>query len=710
MRYLLIVAVMSSIIGASVIACAQSTARIDRHAVVSRHNVVMRTFDPLSPISVGNGHFAFSVDPTGLQTFPEMYESGTPLCTMAEWGWHSFPLPAELKGQELKYTNFDTYGRPVPYMTSSRGQERLFNWRRENPHKFDLGKIAMELKHADGSAAKPEDLKNVEQTLDLWTGIITSKFEFDGQPVSVQTCCAGETDAVGAKIESPLISDGRLAVSISFPYGSPGMSGADWKHPESHQTKIERRSDRRAELLRTLDEMLYRVTCTWSDGANLDQVEPHQFVLRAVKTDLTTLEFASCFQVANVKPNGIVAPSCFDASEAFWKDFWSTGGAIDLSGSTDPRWNELERRIVLSQYLTRINCAGTLPPAETGLTCNSWYGKFHLEMHWWHDVHFALWNRLPLLERTLGYYQKILPQAKAIAQRQGYAGVRWPKMVGPDGLDSPSPIGPLLIWQQPHPIYYAELCYRAHPDRKTLEQWQEIVEQTADFMASYAHRDEQTGKYMLGPPLKTVPEHNDAKKTRNPTFELEYWRFGLKTAQAWRERLGQARKQEWDDLLKNLSPLPKKDGLYLSEEGLDDTYTNWNWEHPSLVGAMGVLDGDGVDPTVMRASVEKVMQVWQWDRCWGWDFPMTAMAAARCGRPDLAIDALMIQSVKNKWLPNGHVYQRENLPLYLPANGGFLTAVAMMAAGWDGAPKGVNAPGFPRDGWNVRWENLKRMP
>ena len=76
----------------------------------------------------------------------------------------------------------------------------------------------------------------------------------------------------------------------------------------------------------------------------------------------------------------------------------------------------------------------------------------------------------------------------------------------------------------------------------------------------------------------------------------------------------------------------------------------------------------------------------------------------------LAIDALLINSVKNKWLPNGHVYQRENLPLYLPANGGFLTAIAMMAAGWDAAPKEVNAPGFPKDGWNVRWENLKPMP
>jgi hypothetical protein len=62
---------------------------------------------------------------------------------------------------------------------------------------------------------------------------------------------------------------------------------------------------------------------------------------------------------------------------------------------------------------------------------------------------------------------------------------------------------------------------------------------------------------------------------------------------------------------------------------------------------------------------------------------------------------------KNRYLPNGHNYQRPGLSIYLPGNGGLLWATAMMAAGWDGAPNG-NAPGFPRRGWNVRWEGLAR--
>jgi protein-glucosylgalactosylhydroxylysine glucosidase len=88
---------------------------------------------------------------------------------------------------------------------------------------------------------------------------------------------------------------------------------------------------------------------------------------------------------------------------------------------------------------------------------------------------------------------------------------------------------------------------------------------------------------------------------------------------------------------------------------------------------------------------------------------MVAMAAARAGRPDLAIDALFIESKKNTWSAVGHIYQRPNLPLYLPGNGALLCAAAMMAAGWDGAPPG-HAPGFPSEGWKVRWEGLERMP
>ena len=70
----------------------------------------------------------------------------------------------------------------------------------------------------------------------------------------------------------------------------------------------------------------------------------------------------------------------------------------------------------------------------------------------------------------------------------------------------------------------------------------------------------------------------------------------------------------------------------------------------------------------------------------------------------------MTQS-KNNYLPNGHNFQIPGtLPLYLPGNGGLLYAVAMMAGGWDGAPK-RHAPGFPDDGrWTVQCEGFEPAP
>lgn len=112
----------------------------------------------------------------------------------------------------------------------------------------------------------------------------------------------------------------------------------------------------------------------------------------------------------------------------------------------------------------------------------------------------------------------------------------------------------------------------------------------------------------------------------------------------------------------------------------------------------------------MKKTLQAVMQSWNWESTWGWDFPLMAMTAARVGEPDRAVDALLMDVQKNTYLNNGHNYQNDRLPIYLPGNGGLLMAVAMMAAGWDDAPV-IDAPGFPRDGsWTVKHEGLQRLP
>jgi hypothetical protein len=84
------------------------------------------------------------------------------------------------------------------------------------------------------------------------------------------------------------------------------------------------------------------------------------------------------------------------------------------------------------------------------------------------------------------------------------------------------------------------------------------------------------------------------------------------------------------------------------------------------------------------------------------------MCAARLGEPDLAIQELVGNYQKNPFMPSGYTVRRpDQTPMYMPANGGWLSAAAMMAAGWDGNTE--HAPGFPKD-WKVRYEGLQPMP
>jgi len=133
-------------------------------------------------------------------------------------------------------------------------------------------------------------------------------------------------------------------------------------------------------------------------------------------------------------------------------------------------------------------------------------------------------------------------------------------------------------------------------------------------------------------------------------------------------------------------------------------------DHPTLLGAYGMLPNDSVNVDTMRLTLSRVMKAWDWESTWGWDYPLIAMTAARVGRPEIAVDALLMPVSKNRYLNNGHNFQTSDLPLYLRGNGGLLNAVAMMAAGWDGTSKRF-APGFPNNGkWIVKYEGLAPLP
>lgn len=673
--------------------------RIDRHAVVTRHNITTTLFDTRSPAQVGNGEFAFGVDITGLQTF-------TPFYTSSQWAWHSIPLPEGVDLGSYRPQMVETHGRPVAYEIPDPDHPEITQWLAGNPHRFHLGQIGFVLLKSDGERAGVNDLANIRQHTDLWTGVVSSYFELEGVPVAVRTYCHGEKDAIGVEVRSPLIGKGQLQVSYSFPYPEAAeFARFVYDKPGAHQTVVQQQGKGNARLERTMDDASYHVLLNWTGKAEFAQDSSHFF--RLVPKGGNTLEFATHFSEQPVAGMPTVsARECLRSSVTAWKQFWESGAAIDLSESTDPRWSEMERRIILSQYVMRVNEAGSLPPQESGLVNNGWHGRFHFEMIWWHGVHYALWNRWPLIDRALHVYQDFLPTSKQRAEGQGYRGARWPKCTADFDREWPHIIHATLIWQQPHPIYFAELDYRLHPTKETLDKWKDVVMNSADFMADFAFYQKENDRYVLGPPLYIVSENTDWKTTSNPAFELSYWRFGLRTAQQWRERLSLAREAKWDDVLQKLSPLPVENEIYVTHEGIADMWTKYNFEHPALIGTLGMLPGDGVDTTILKSTLEKVLETWNLERTWGWDFPMLAMAAARTGNMEKAVDLLLYPTeafgFDDHGLSTGGPYP------YFPANGGLLTAVAMMAGGWDGSLG--DAPGFPKNGkWTVKQEGFNKL-
>lgn len=757
------------------------TPKIDRKALVQRHNIKLTQFDALRPMQVGNGEFAYCMDITGMQSF-------VPFNTMSQWGWHSGPAPRGLDRSQYQGSTLNVHGREVWHPLADPNQPELSSWLMSSPHKVNLGRIGLALRLKDGSLASQNDLQNPTQALDLWSGVVTSRFLVEGVPVTIKTASHPNRDAVAFHIESPLLKEGRIEFFTAMRGNNPVQFAdyvGDWDNPSPLQ--LSDQSSNSATLGRQMDDFKHHIRFDWSNSAQLippqkeatgkltivkaeygadtrwadvtekvsqmvkdgllkfkvdntlTSEDPAPHTVKRLRVSYSTggaeqtaeagenatllidaapqrsrwtlkpsrdesiFSFVAEFAVEPRQDHLKSAQAVLQASREEWPKFWQRGGAIDLSESTDPRWKELERRIVLSQYQMKVNASGSLPPQESGLVNNGWYGKFHMEMYWWHGTHWALWNRWPELNKSLGIYNQLYPEAWATANRQGYKGARWQKAVGNNFVEWPHIIHSTLIWQQPHPIFFAELDYRAHPTPATLKKWESVIEETASFMASYAWLNPETKKYDLGPPVHMVSENGDFATNRNPTYELSYWRFGLRMAQTWRERQGKSRNAEWDTVLNNLAPLPVKEGIYVLHEDVVDMWTKFNFEHPALIGTYGMLPGDGVDRPTHKRTLARIKETWNFNHTWGWDFPMLAMAEARNGNPDEAINYLLHSApgfqFDERGLATGGPFP------YHPSNGALLYAVALMAAGWDGAPD-VVAPGFPKNGWKVKVEGI----
>ena len=449
------------------------------------------------------------------------------------------------------------------------------------------------------------------------------------------TAVHAELDAVGVRLACAVEGGGAaagcpLVLRLSFPYGSSafGGNGANWSAPDGyHTTFVTRNASGGAAFARVLDADAYAVeaggtTARWrwrrSGRTRLScgpraaagwarrrcaqlpvcaaaergrwrrrqrRRRPSQRLRRVVpRRRLAAVAGGEARRHAGGAGAHAVpaAAAVLASSAAGWAGFWSSGAFLDvLSGGTrDPAAHELERRVVLSQYLLRASAAGAEPPAETGLLCNSWAGKHHAEMRMWNGAHWPVWGRPALLARSDGFFADGLSNASAWAAFQGYRGARWAKETAAArpaaaggvsvpwlGLDhAPWPFGgspngsllvwesaqvdnALILWQQPHAVWLSELQRRAAnatggpaAAAAVVDALGPLVYASADYLASRVYWNASdgggSGRYWLGPPLMGGPEGGDPLRTFNPTFELVYTGVALDLAAEWREAAG----------------------------------------------------------------------------------------------------------------------------------------------------------------------------
>ncbi|KAI1374880.1 Six-hairpin glycosidase-like protein [Hypoxylon crocopeplum] len=700
--------------------------KIDRHAIVSKYNVKRESLidNSTTPLQVGNGNFAFNVDNTGMQSF-------LPFNTLSSWAWHNDTLPTD--GESLidyHGVAMMTHGRNVSYDIPDPDLPDVSQWLISNPNRINLGRIGLRYK---GETLSASQITNEVQELDLWNGVITSTFEVAGESVTVVTQGDFESDAVAFHVESELLSSGDLEIELDFPY--PPIHTTKYKYevfagvydfPLNHTTFIVKncRADE-AHIYHELQETKYFVNLRWpvDNALSLSRVEPpgssaitaHRYTLSAASKSRhrpRIVDFTVHFSPG--KQNAAFPSSIRERNSKGWHQYWNEGGFVDLTSSSNPKADELQRRIVLSQYHVRVNSAATgQSPQESGLMNNGWYGKFHMEMVIWHNAHWSTWGRQKYFDNIFPeLYQTMLPSSLARAKSMGWEGARWPKMTETStGVSSPGGVNGLLMWQQPHIMYLAELAYQASPTRETLKRWDTVLSASADYMVSYAWKNESSGHYDLGPPSYGVTENTPPAESLNLAYEIAYWRYGIDVAREWKRRLGQHVPEKWTTVAENLAPPPQVDGLYAVYEGLNSSWwedSKLNGDPRSLIMLQGILpDTPAVDPDVALKTADKIWEVWTDDKIRGWGRPVLAINSARIGNPERAIYHL---TAYDYWTFDDAGFAVRGgdggtPPPFMPGNAGFLYAVAYMVAGWNGS-KG-DAPGFPNDGsWTVKHEGL----
>ncbi|MDR2508998.1 MAG: hypothetical protein LBC50_02625 [Candidatus Ancillula sp.] len=632
---------------------------------IKKYNPTFLAVDFESVISVGNGDFAFNCDATGFQTlFDEYLKHNNPLTTMSNFHWGSYggndryqlgnltmdefvradgkvvrypqnAVPKRFKAEDYCGATPIKPAEPILKDEASiiHNSER-YEWLRKDPHRANMGILQLEV---GGRVPSASEIESIHAELNLLSGVFRSRYKIDGIQFEVMVTCQDNTSKAQFKVISTAFHARKAKLKLLRAPASHTIAGADFQNATVSYLDVD----------------------AISGGSAGDRLE--------FEVDFKGGAFSEC---------------TFKGENPYVQNFWKNVEVIPLGDVSYSREDlqELERREVLSLYNLAIHSSGSIPPQETGLMCNSWYGKFHLEMHLWHSAWAPLYGVPELIEKSFDWYLEILPQARENAMRNGFSGCRWPKMVGPKGVDSPSIIAPLLCWQQSHIIFLLHLVYGKSLPKK----YRVLVKETADFMCDFLVYNAKEDVYDMIGPVIPAQEEFDPMTVLNPTFEMVYWKYCLQLALGMLGENDSSRQDSfalWQEVHEKIAVPKPVSSLFPSHQNAPDTFPNFMKDHPMQLAILGLFESADMqtieNKAALKSTLERVLEDWDEASMWGWDYGYMAMLAHALDDDDLAVQILLKPSPKNYYAANGHNFQlgRSDLPSYLPGNGALLWAI-----------------------------------
>lgn len=252
------------------------------------------------------------------------------------------------------------YDQPNP------AQPDISNWLIQNPQRLNLARIGLSF---NGKETTEAELQEKTQELDLWTGKISSSFKYKGATVHVETWADASSDSIGVSVESDLLAKGSLGIFFDFPLPTLNKFDAPFvgvfNQTSQHRTTL--RSQKKSAVIRhDLDETSYDVSFNWNTKADVSgpATGTHRYLLQPSGKD-KRVDLSVTFSPGATKSRVPCFTEIKNESRKWWQSFWDSGAFVDLSASKSEQAAELQRRIILSQYLTAVNSASSLQPQGT---------------------------------------------------------------------------------------------------------------------------------------------------------------------------------------------------------------------------------------------------------------------------------------------------------------------------------------------------------